>query len=86
MKKIILVSTTADTNILVNYEKKIIISVYVNEIIYAAKKLQLFHKFEVQLKEKFKVKLFGKTRLILGILVKKNIKCKTFYLSYTYYI
>lgn len=51
-----------------------------------ATKLQLLDKFEAQLKKNFKVKLLGKARLILGKLVKKDIKRKFLYLSHTYYI
>lgn len=79
------VSTTADANVLVNYKKKIIIGVYVDDVIYAAKKLQLLDKFKAQLKEDFEVKLLGKARLILSMLVKRDIKCKTLYFSYKHY-
>lgn len=77
---------TIDTNVLVNYEKSIIISIYIDDIIYITKKLQMLDKFDIQLKGKFEIKLFCKIRLILSILVKKNIKYKTFYLNYIYYI
>ena len=40
------IPTTADASVLVNYEKKIIIGIYVDDIIYAVKKLQLLDKFE----------------------------------------
>lgn len=77
---------TIIASVLVNYEKKIIIGIYVNDVIYATKKLQLLNEFEAQLKKEFEVKLLGKARLNLGILVKKDIKRKTLYLSNTYYI
>lgn len=77
---------TININILVNYKKKIIIGIYINNVIYAAKKLQLFDKFEAQLKKKFEVKLLSKAKLILNILVKRNIKHKIFYLSHIHYI
>ena len=80
------VPMTADVSVLVNYEKKIIISIYVNDVIYATKKLQLLDEFEAQLKEKFEVKLLGKARLILGMLVKRDMKRKTLHLSHTHYI
>ena len=35
-----------NASILGNYEKKIIIGIYVDDIIYAAKELQLLNKFE----------------------------------------
>ena len=78
--------TTVDASILVNYEKKIIIDIYINDVIYTAKKLQLLDKFEAQFKEKFEVKLLGKARLILNMLVKRNMKYKTLHLSHAYYI
>lgn len=80
------VLTTANASILVNYEKKIIIGIYLDHVIYTAKQLQLFDKFEAQFKEKFEIKLLGKVRLILGILVKRNMKDKTLHLSYMHYI
>lgn len=48
--------------------------------------MQLLDKFKFQLKQNFEVKILGKARLILVILVKKNIKYKTLHLSDTYYI
>lgn len=39
---------TDNINILVNYKKTIIISIYINNIIYITKKLQLLNKFEIQ--------------------------------------
>lgn len=80
------VLTIANTSILINYKKKIFISIYIDENIYAAKELQLLDKFETQLKEKFEVKLLGKTKLILGMLVKKNMKYRTLHLNYRAYI
>lgn len=80
------ISITIDASVFINYEKKIIIGIYVNNIIYVIKKLQLLDKFKAQLKEKFEVKLLSKVKLILGILIKRNIKYKTFYLNHMYYI
>lgn len=80
------VVTTADVSILVNYKKRIIIDIYVNNVIYATKKLQLFDKFEAQLKEKLEVKLLDEVRLILGMLIKRDMKCKTLDLNYMHYI
>ena len=37
LKKMEFVPTTADTSVLVNYEKKIIIDIYVDDVIYATK-------------------------------------------------
>lgn len=78
--------TIADTSVFVNYAKIIIKDIYIDKVTYAIKKSQLFDKFETQLKEEFEVKLLGKARLILRMLVKKDIKCKTFHLSHIYYI
>lgn len=39
LKKMRFVPTTADVSILFNYEKKIFIGIYVNDVIYATKKL-----------------------------------------------
>lgn len=65
---------TADANIFNHYAKKIIfISIYVNDVIYTATKLQLLDRFKAQLKKKFKVKLLGKARLILGRLVEISL-------------
>lgn len=75
-----------DISIFINYKKKIIINININNFIYAIKKIQLFDKFKAEFKEKFEVKLFGKVRLILNILVKRDIKYKTFYFNYIYYI
>lgn len=63
-----------------------IISNYVDDVIYAGKELQLLGKFEAQFKEEFEVKLLNKAKLILGILVKRDITYKTLYLSYIHYI
>lgn len=46
----------------------------------------MLNKFNIQLKEKFEVKLFYKIQLILSMLVKKVIKYKIFYFGYMYYI
>lgn len=73
---------TTYTNILVNYKKKIIINIYIDNVLYTTKKLQLFDEFEAQLKKEFKVKLLSKAILILGILVKRNIKCKTLHFNH----
>lgn len=85
-KDIKFIPITANINILVNYEKKIIIEVYINTVINTIKKSQLFDKFEAQFQEEFEVKLYNKTRLIFDMLVKRYIKRKTLYLSYTHYI
>lgn len=71
---------------IINYEKKIIINININDFIYTTKKMQLFNKFKTQFKAKFEIKLFSKVRLILNMLVKRDIKYKTFYFSYIYYI
>ena len=86
LKKMGFVPTTADASVLVNYEKIIIIGIYVDDVIYAAKEFQLLDKFEAQLKEKFQVKLLGKARLILGMLVKRDMKRKSLHLSHTHSI
>ena len=86
LKKMGFVPITANASVLVNYEKKIIIGIYVDDVIYAAKEFQLLDKFEAQLKEEFKVKLLGKARLILSMLVKRDMKRKTLHLSHTHYI
>lgn len=75
---------TVDTIVLVNYKRKIIINIYVYNNIYISKKLQLFNKFGAQFKEKFEVKLLKEVKLILNMLIKIDIKCKTFYLNYMY--
>lgn len=77
---------TANASVLVNYEKRIIIGIYVDDNIYAAKELQLLDEFEAQLKEEFEVKLLGKARLILGMLVKRDMKRRTLHLSHMHYI
>lgn len=46
LKKIGFILITTNVNILINSKKKIIISVYINNVIYAAKELQLFNKFK----------------------------------------
>ena len=46
LKKRGFVLMTADASILVNDEKKIIIDIYVNDVIFAAKDLQLIDRFE----------------------------------------
>lgn len=38
------------------------------------------------LKKKFEVKLLDKARLILDILVKRDMKCKILYLNYMHFI
>lgn len=49
--------------------------------------MQLFDKFKAWFKKKFEIKFFNIAKLILGILVIKNIKYKTFYLiNNIYYI
>lgn len=80
------IPTTTNVSIWVNYEKKIIINIYIDDVIDVVKKLQLFNKFEIQFKEKFEVKFFGKAKLILGMQVKKDIKCKIFHINHMYYI
>lgn len=75
-----------NVSVLINYEKNLIIAIYINNIIYTAKELQLLNKFETELKEKFEEKLFNKIILMLIILIKRYIKCSILYLSYTYYI
>lgn len=40
------IPTTIDTSVLVNYEKIIIICVYVDDVIYTVKELQLLDKFK----------------------------------------
>lgn len=86
LKKTQFILIIFNTNDLVNNEKKIIITIYINNTIYAIKELQLFNKFKAQLKQNFKVKLFKKARLILRIVVKKDIKCKIFYYNHIHYI
>lgn len=86
MKKRRFVTTIADVGILVNYKKKFFINIYIDNVIYAVKELQLLDTFEAQLKEKFALKLLSKVKLILSMLVKRNMKCKTLYLSHIYYI
>lgn len=86
LKKIGFVSITADISTFVNYKKKIIIGIYIDNIIYAAKELQLLDKFEAQLSKEFEIKFYNKVRLILSILVKQDIKQKTLYFSYIHYI
>lgn len=44
----------ADTNVLVNYEKKIIINIYIDNVIYIVKKLQLFDNLKLNLKKNLK--------------------------------
>lgn len=73
-------------SVLINYKKRIIIDIYIDNVIYTIKKLQLFDKFETQLKEKFEVKLLGKAKLILGMLIKRDIKYKTFHFNHIHYI
>ncbi len=86
LKKMGFFPTTAHASVLVNYEKRIIIGVYIDDVIYAAKELQLLDEFETQLKEEFEVKLLAEAKLILGMLVKRDIKRKTLHLSHTHYI
>lgn len=45
---------TFNINIFINYKKKIIKSIYIDNIIYITINLWLFDKFEDQLKEKLK--------------------------------
>lgn len=77
---------TTDASILVNYEKKILIDIYVNDVIYAAKELKLLDEFEAQLKEEFEENLLGEARLILGMLIKRDVERGTLHLSYTDHI
>lgn len=49
-----IVSTTANASVLINYEKEIMIGIYVNDPAYTAKQLQLLNKFEIQLKKNLK--------------------------------
>lgn len=86
LKKLGFVTMTANASILINYEKSIMIRIYVDDVITATKKLQLLEELEVQLIEEFEVKFLEDVNLILGMVVKKDLTSGILHLNHAYYI
>lgn len=76
----------SDPCVFINRTADVIVGLYVDDLLIAARRLHKIHDFKRELSDRFKIKDLGEAKRILGIRITRDRKNRTIYLDQSAYI